>query len=90
MSKPMFTVTQQAILRFLQGGAGDAPTAADIAAAIGSTARSISASANGLVKNGFVERIEVEGVDKKVLVLTDAGRAADPDAAKPEPEKAEE
>ena len=85
----MFTVIQQSILRFLQSGADNA-TAADIAAAIGSTARSISASANGLVKNGYIERIEVEGIDKKVLVLTPAGRVADPDAEKPEPEKAEE
>ena len=83
MSKPMFTVSQQAILRFLQCGAEN-PTAADIAEAIGSTARAVSASANGLVKNGYVERIEVEGIDKKVLVLTDAGAAVDPDAEKPE------
>ncbi len=90
MSKPMFTANQQAILRFLQANRDGDFTAADIADACASTPRSISSSATSLVKNGLAERVEVEGIDKKVIRLTEAGYAADPDAVKPEPEKTEE
>ena len=56
----------QAILAHLQATAGTDETFVEVA------------EATGLAKRGLVERVEVEGFDKKVIRLTDAGRTFDP------------
>lgn len=68
----------QAILAHLQATAGTDETFVEVAEATGLEARSVNGTVTGLAKRGLVERVEVEGFDKKVIRLTDAGRTFDP------------
>ena len=68
----------QSILAHLQATADVDETFVEIAAATGLEARSVNGTITGLAKRGLVERVEVEGFDKKVIRLTDAGRTFDP------------
>ena len=68
----------QAILAHLQATAGTDETFVEVAEATGLEARSVNGTVTGLAKRGLVERVSVEGVDKKVIRLTDAGRTFDP------------
>lgn len=68
----------QAILAHLQANVGTDETFVEIAEATGLEARSVNGTVTGLAKRGLVERVEVEGFDKKVIRLTDAGRTFDP------------
>lgn len=68
----------QAILAHLQATAGTDETFVEVAAATGLEGRSVNGTVTGLAKRGLVERVEVEGFDKKVIRLTDAGRVFDP------------
>ena len=68
----------QAILAHLQANVGTDETFVEIAEATGLEGRSVNGTITGLTKRGLVERVEVEGFDKKVIRLTDAGRTFDP------------
>ena len=68
----------QAILAHLQANVGTDETFVEVAEATGLETRSINGTVTGLAKRGLVERVSVEGVDKKVIRLTDAGRTFDP------------
>lgn len=68
----------QAILAHLQANVGTDETFVEVAEATGLEARSVNGTVTGLAKRGLVERVSVEGVDKKVIRLTDAGRTFDP------------
>lgn len=68
----------QAILAHLQANVGTDETFVEVAEATGLEARSVNGTVTGLAKRGLVERVNVEGVDKKVIRLTDAGRTFDP------------
>lgn len=68
------------ILKHLQENIGTDETAVMIAEKLGMPAR----TANGVItmslqRPGIVERVEVEGVEKKVIRLTPAGKAFNPD-----------
>ena len=82
----LFSENAQSVIRFLQANKGANYTANDIAEATGLAARSVNGTVTGLPKKGICERIEVEGVEKKVIVLTAAGASVDPDMDKPEAE----
>ena len=68
----------QAILAHLQANVGADETFVKVAEATGLEARSVNGIVTGLAKRGLVERVSVEGIDKKVIRLTDAGRTFDP------------
>lgn len=68
----------QAILAHLQANVDTDETFVEVAEATGLEARSVNGTVTGLAKRGLVERVEVEGFDKKVIRLTDAGRTFDP------------
>ncbi len=75
------------IFRVLQEDNGDGLTAPQIADKLGSTAKSVTASVNALVKKGFAERREGsitddEGKEKaiKFIYITDEGAAVDIDS----------
>lgn len=76
----------QTILAHLQANVGTDETFVDVAEATGLEARSANGTVTGLAKRGLVERVSVEGVDKKVIRLTDAGRTFDPMTEKVEVE----
>lgn len=76
----------QAILAHLQANVGTDETFVEVAEATGLEARSVNGTVTGLAKRGLVERVSVEGVDKKVIRLTDAGRTFDPMTEKVEVE----
>lgn len=82
----MFSENAQTIIRFLQANAGAQLTANDIAEATGLAARSVNGTVTGLQKKGICERAVVEGIEKKVILLTPAGSTVDPDMDKPEAE----
>lgn len=68
------------ILKHLQENIGTDETAVMIAEKLGMPAR----TANGVItmslqRPGLVERVEVDGLDKKVVRLTPAGKAFNPD-----------
>lgn len=68
------------ILKHLQENIGTDETAVMIAEKLGMPAR----TANGVItmslqRPGLVERVDVEGVEKKVIRLTPAGKAFNPD-----------
>lgn len=68
------------ILKHLQENIGTDETAVMIAEKLGMPAL----TANGVItmslqRPGLVERVEVEGVEKKVIRLTPAGKAFNPD-----------
>lgn len=80
----MFSENAQAVLRFLQANVDKDLTANAIAEAINITPRSANGTITGLQRKGLVERVEVEGIEKKVVRLTKAGATADPAAEKAE------
>ena len=57
----------------------------ELAEALGRTARSVGANVTDLTKKEYAvrEKVEVEGEDKPItyVVITDAGKAYDPDLA---------
>lgn len=77
----LFSDKAQAVLTFLQQNDGDF-TSKDIAAALDIEPRSITGVLNGLQRKGLVVREVVEGQKDKLIRLTEAGLAADPDADK--------
>lgn len=78
MSNFVLSEKAQAILAHLQANVGTDETFVEVAEATGLEARSVNGTVTGLAKRGLVERVSVEGVDKKVIRLTDAGRTFDP------------
>lgn len=82
----MFSEKAQAVLSYLQVNQDTSLMATDIAAATGIETKSITGVLNGLQKKGLVERIQVEGFEKKIVRLTPTGVAIDPYAQKAEEE----
>ena len=82
----MFSEKAAAVLSFLQARPTENVTAKDIAASTGIETKSITGVINGLARKELVYREEVEGIEKKVIRLTEAGKAADPMAEKSEEE----
>lgn len=82
----MFSEKAQAVLSYLQVNQDTSLMATDIAAATGIETKSITGVLNGLQKKGLVERIQVEGFEKKIVRLTPTGIAIDPYAQKAEEE----
>jgi DNA-binding MarR family transcriptional regulator len=80
MAKAILSENAQVILSHLQDMGGELETAPMIAEATGINVKSVNGIATGLAKRGLVTRLEVEGMDKKVIALTDAGREFDPQA----------
>lgn len=81
----------QAVLAYVQEHAGDAPTAASIAEALGMEKKSVNGTLTALsrdLKNHppLVKREEVEGQKDKIIVLTDEGKNFDVEAEVPEAE----
>jgi len=74
----------QALVRYLQADPNGNYTADDLAEALGLTARQINGTATGLQKKHITERVEVEGIEKKVIRLTTEGLSIDPAMDKPE------
>lgn len=82
----MFSEKARAVLSYLQANQDTSLMATDIAAATGIETKSITGVLNGLQKKGLVERIQVEGFEKKIVRLTPTGVAIDPYAQKAEEE----
>lgn len=82
----MFSEKAAAVLSFLQARPTENVTAKDIAASTGIETKSITGVINGLARKELVYREEVEGIEKKVIRLTEAGKVVDPMAEKPEEE----
>lgn len=82
----MFSEKAAAVLSFLQARPTENVTAKDIAASTGIETKSITGVINGLARKELVYREDVEGIEKKVIRLTEAGKAADPMAEKSEEE----
>lgn len=82
----MFSEKAAAVLSFLQARPTENVTAKDIAALTGIETKSITGVINGLARKELVYREDVEGIEKKVIRLTEAGKAADPMAEKTEEE----
>ena len=82
----MFSEKAAAVLSFLQARPTENVTAKDIAASTGIETKSITGVINGLARKELVYREDVEGIEKKVIRLTESGKAADPMAEKPEEE----
>ena len=82
----MFSEKAAAVLSFLQARPTENVTAKDIAASTGIETKSITGVINGLARKELVYREDVEGIEKKVIRLTEAGKAADPMAEKTEEE----
>lgn len=72
------------VLRYLQENPAANLTADDLAEALGFTSRQINGIATGLQKKNFVERVEIDGIEKKVIRCTALGENIDPDMEKPE------
>lgn len=79
----LFSENAQAVIRFLQADPNGQYTADDLAEALGLTSRQINGTATGLQKKGITERVVVEGIEKKVIRLTDEGVAVDPAMERP-------
>ena len=73
----------QAVIKYLQANPNDQFTANDLAEILGLTARQINGTATGLQKKGLTERVDIEGIEKKVIRLTAEGAAIDPEMEKP-------
>lgn len=91
MSRPMFTDNAKTVLRFLQANKNADLTLDTIAEGTGFEPKSVNGILISLQKEvsghgRLVERVEVEGMDKKVIRLTDEGLVADPEAMRPEAE----
>lgn len=76
----MFSDKAKAVLTFLQQG--DHVTSKTIAEALDIEPRSITGVLNGLQRKGLLGREVVEGEKDKIIVLTESGKVADPDAEK--------
>lgn len=85
----LLTENSAAVLRYLQNNPNANLTADDLAEALEFTSRQINGIATGLQKKGFVERVEIDGIEKKVIRCTSLGENIDPDMEKPESEDAE-
>lgn len=82
----MFSEKAAAVLSFLQARPTENVTAKDIATSTGIETKSITGVINGLARKELVYREEVEGIEKKVIRLTETGKVVDPMAEKPEEE----
>lgn len=80
----MFSDNAKALIKFLQANPAGQFTADDLAEALGLTTRQINGTATGTQKKGITERVEIEGIEKKIIRLTSAGASVDPDMEKPE------
>ena len=85
----MFKSNGKAVLQYLKDNDGTDVTAETIASALGMQPRSVNGTLTSLQREisghgQLIERVEVEGFDKKVIRLTDEGRAISVDAQKPE------
>jgi hypothetical protein len=82
----MFSANAQAVLKFLQANPDGDFTADMIATATGLSTASVNGTVTGLARanKGFAFREEVEGIEKKVIRLTEKGMAVDPEMEKPE------
>lgn len=83
----LFSENAQVILTHLQANPDALETAPEIAEATGIDVKKV----NGIVtmalqKRGLAYREEVEGKDRKVIILTEAGKTVDPKMEKPEAE----
>lgn len=78
MSNFVLSDNAQAVLAHLQATAGTDETFVEIAQKLGLENRSVNGTITGLAKRGLVERVQVEGFDKKVVRLTEAGKVFDP------------
>lgn len=68
------------ILKHLQENIGTDETAVMIAEKLGMPARTVNGVITmALQRPGLVERVEVDSMDKKVIRLTPAGKAFNPD-----------
>lgn len=68
------------VLKHLQENIGTDETAVMIAEKLGKPARIVNGVITmALQRPGLVERVEVDGMDKKVIRLTPAGKAFNPD-----------
>ena len=68
------------VLKHLQENISTDETAVMIAEKLGMPARTVNGVITmALQRPGFVERVEVENIDKKVIRLTPAGKAFNPD-----------
>lgn len=85
----LLTETSAAVLRYLQNNPTVSLTADDIAEALGFSARQINGIATGLQKKKFVERVQIDGIEKKVIRCTALGENIDPDMDRPETEDQE-
>lgn len=87
----MFTENGQIVLKFLQANQGVDLTSETIAEGTGLAEKSVNGILTSLQREvsghgKLIERVEVEGIKKKVIRLTAEGKVADPDAQKPEAE----
>lgn len=81
----MFSDNVKMILTHMQANQNIEETAQMIAEATGLPVKTVNGCVTaGLQRKGLAERVVVEGMDGKVIRLTDAGMTADPDAEKPE------
>lgn len=80
MSKDLFSEKAKAILKFLQKNEGEY-TAKDIARETGLTSPQVNGTITAsLQAKGFTERVVKKGFKDKIIILTDAGKAINPDA----------
>ena len=73
-----FSEKAQSILKFLQANVGCNLIAPDIAQHTGMTVASANGVITGLQRGGYVQRIELEGYEKKVIRLTEEGKTVNP------------
>ena len=88
----LFSEKSQAVLIYLQDHQGEDLTAATISEALDMPKASVNGTLTGLQRAtathpSLLQRVEVEGVEGKVIRLTPEGIAADPYAEKTEPAK---
>ena len=73
-----FSEKAQSILKFLQANVGCNLIASDIAQHTGMTVASANGVIAGLQRGGYVQRVELEGYEKKVIRLTEEGKTVNP------------
>lgn len=80
MGKPL-SENAKIVLNYLQGSVDKDVTYVQIAEETNLPPRTVNGIlTSALVKRGLATRVAVEGQEKKLIVLTDAGRDYDPDA----------
>lgn len=87
----MFSENSKTVLHFLQANQGADVTSETIAQGTGLAEKSVNGILTALQREisghgQLIERVEKEGFKKKVIKLTAEGKAADPEAQKPEAE----